>query len=232
MHSRISQLVVVAISLLTAAMTDLGAQTTTIAGQSLNIGPVSTNNLHNTTFDQSGAIGTGNYSAAPGSLALGQSNTITSFNTITLGYGNTSWGDDTLQVGEVNSSDAKGSLLVGGYNSAFAGEEAGPVWYSIVSGNLNNVNAASNVLVTGLNNGVTASNSATLGRGLVNYWENATIVGAYNNTTVSDPLRFAVGNGSTASDRSNAFEVYANGTILMPRQGDVRMGRFGVGSDQ
>jgi hypothetical protein len=38
---------------------------------------------------------------------------------------------------------------------------------------------------------------------------------------------FAVGNGVDANNRSNALEVYSDGKILMPRQGDILMGEFG-----
>ncbi len=33
----------------------------------------------------------------------------------------------------------------------------------------------------------------TLGSGLINYWSSSTIVGSYNDSSVTDQLRFAVG---------------------------------------
>ena len=65
--------------------------------------------------------------------------------------------------------------------------------------------------------GTTASGKASHagGTSTIAQWDNSTVVGKYNKTsnlsnTSSDPL-FIVGNG-TATDKSNAFEVYQDGT--------------------
>lgn len=72
---------------------------------------------------------------------------------------------------------------------------------------------------------------ALFGTGLIGRDDNCTVVGK-NNLSMNPPSLtaaplFVVGNGSSASSRSNAFEVRANGDIIMTKpQGDISMGNY------
>ena len=88
-------------------------------------------------------------------------------------------------------------------------------------------NAGASSLAVGFNNRVAGEQSAALGEGLVVRPANATAVGSFNATSgESGDAVFAVGIG-TAEERANAFEVHANGDVVINKpQGDIPMGKF------
>lgn len=99
--------------------------------------------------------------------------------------------------------------------------------YAFASGMLNDV-VGNGSFATGFNNDISADYSSVLGKGLVvgvnrDY---TTVIGTYN--VDKDNIRLAVGNGGSSSNRSNAFEVYENGDVIINKeQGDISMGDFG-----
>jgi hypothetical protein len=75
----------------------------------------------------------------------------------------------------------------------------------------------------------TLRNASVFGEGNITLWSNSTVIGRWNDITIPrySGLLFAIGNGVSNEDRSNVLEVYADGTVRMPRQGDVLMGIYG-----
>ena len=135
---------------------------------------------------------------------------ITGKNGLVVGNmcGNTATASGVIGVGNVsgNYSLAIGSAVVAGSNSLGAG-------ISDVSGNYS--------LSAGYSTKATAQASTALGEGTTAQKANQTIVGMYNkldtnpdsSTTGKDKYRwlFAVGNGTSDDNRSNAFTVNRNG---------------------
>lgn len=124
------------------------------------------------------------------------------------GCGNTATASGVIGLGNVsgNYSLATGSAVVSGSNSLGAGS-------SEVSGDYS--------LSVGYSTTASAKASTALGEGTTAQKANQTIVGMYNkldtnpdsSTTGKDKLRwlFAVGNGTSDTNRSNAFTVNRNG---------------------
>lgn len=207
-----------------------------VSGTELEIGNSGSNQVFG---GPGGAIGT--YNEVYGGLAVGYSNHVY-YASLAVGMSNTT---DLYSAtfGNGNMSYASCSLLVGGGNFAAGNQDEG-AYGCLVAGGGNFVNNwVGNSIVSGFNNAVDGNpdpsnpagqwlyveSTATLGRGLFNHWMNCTVVGQYNDSSMNGDsgLLFAIGNGSGASDRSNALEVYSNGRINIPRQGDILMGEFG-----
>jgi len=224
-----------------ACLGSLQAQTP-VVGTELEIGPTGSNQVWE-GYGESwycGAIGKNNSVWGDGSLAVGDANTI-GFGFLAVGtYNSATWGGTGALFGFGNSVNGSSlnCVLVGTWNQTSSMD--GPPDSTMLVGIGNFAESAvSASLVVGKNNTVGGSyattgifydpveSSTTLGHGLWNYWNYATIVGCYNDTTFTTPLLFAVGNGTDATHRSNALEVYADGKIKMPRQGDILMGEFG-----
>lgn len=145
-------------------------------------------------------------------------------------------GDRTNATG--SAGHAEGCLTTAGYRSHAEGEQ------TIAGGNTTASKAAhaegistqatgggshaegKNTVATGQfahaeGNLTTASGQASHagGEGTSAEWKNSTVIGQYNKTTNlsytgSNPL-FIVGNGTSTSSRSNAFEIYADGTAYV-----------------
>lgn len=196
--------------LFTGQVVALRAQTA-VTGQQLDIGP---GGQIKNSASFSGAIGSGNTVSA-------------------------SWpwgGTYSLAVGLSNSIHADGSQIVGAWNFlAGADYEVEGSEYSLLVGTFNN-GAGHSSFAAGQNNYIIGDTgyehvyaTGVIGYGLISKWSKSLIIGQYNDSTVplQSGLLFAIGNGANASNRSNAFEVYASGKVVMPRQGDILMGEFG-----
>lgn len=196
------------------------AQTVATANQ-LEIGPTGANQVSNTSTMYSGAIGSGNNVTAAGSFAVGFNNGIGVYSTT---------GNSSMCVGASNSNSGVYSTIFGSNNTIWNDNgEDGSAFYSLVSGNFNYNNASSYSAVFGYNNSVDIANySLTVGAGLINTWSYSTLVGKYNAYQGGSGLLFIVGNGADSTHRSNALEVYNDGTVLISKaQGDILMGQFG-----
>lgn len=232
-------------TLILASLSQTKAQTTLSADQ-LSLG---TNQLENF---QEAAIGSNNLigdSAA--TVAVGNNNVMfTGYNSLAIGGGNYISNTDSVLVtgygNNINSGDTVGATLVtGSFNSVGK-------WESLVGGHANtvppdpnyvgnsfvfgsyNLSSASAAydIVSGYNNVSNAWCSATIGQGLVNNWNFCTVIGRYNKSTATGALLLAVGSGTNSTNRSNAFEIYADGKVkVVKRQGDIRMGNFGLNGD-
>ncbi len=139
-----------------------------------------------------------------------------------------------MAMGESNEVEGDGIAVIGWENSAQYNAEQ--EWYPVYLLMIGELNYAEGEVVDSFICG--ANNiadkvwySTTLGEGLVNKWNRSTVLGGYNDSSMSgnSGLLFAIGNGVDSAHRSNALEVYADGKIKMPRQGDILMGEFGNG---
>ncbi len=198
----------------------------TISGQKLEIGTPS----QAASGSAVGAVGTGNSVSSSNSLAIGTSNTLSSGSgQLALGdHNQISYSAYNAAIGSSNFVMGYNNAAIGVSNSFYGSSDSGDAYASVAVGAYNLVDyTASTMLVAGSNNVATgSSDGAALGRGLINQWSQAVIVGSYNDTAATGSLRFAVGNGANATARSNAFEVYADGTIKIAPQGDISAGEF------
>jgi len=198
---------------------------------------------------RSGAIGTDNEVHEDQSLAVGDSNIIKAPEALAVGRGNkigistyTYDGNASIAVGLANWVYGAHSVAIGRSNYLEDGDEE---WdgteYSLAVGQSNTMRGTHSAIV-GMYNVIDEDydyglplGTVVLGRGLISRWSNCTVVGKYNNASlaVNSGLLFAVGNGSSSATdgRSNAFEVFYDGTVKMPIQGDILMGEFGSESD-
>lgn len=230
-----------------ACLGSLRAQT--VSGLQLEIGPTGSNQVYGNLT--SGAIGSNNWVSGNGTLAVGTSNSA-SAGSLAIGEQNEIGGlplfsSCSIVVGFDNTNLGNCSVLSGIGN--FAQSDWETFWSAqacLGSGMYNFFQfSAKSSLISGINNYIAGDydlsvpdfynvEAATaLGRGLINQWSDSTILGRYNDS--AQPFRcgllFAIGNGADAMHRSNAFEVYADGKITMPRQGDILMGEFGNAGD-
>lgn len=116
------------------------------------------------------------------------------------------------------------SFAVITYFSNVAVSDTGEIGFS------NFVSSANRVLSVGaFNSHGVAANNAAIGTSLFVPDNGCLVVGQWNETsTAGDEDLFILGNGTGANDKSNAFEVYKNGDVIIPKvQGDVSMGSFG-----
>lgn len=182
----------------------------------LNIG------ANNTPQNKSAVIGNNNditSTTADRNLLTGEGNWLTS-------------GNGNLMSGEGNGMAATtNSVMFGAWNNSNV------LIGSMVIGTGNNHVNSDTSFTMGYNNYSTGWMQMVMGWGLISgtVWGGSNnpslVVGTFNVDKAN--LRFAIGNGTDANNRKNAFEVYSDGTVrLGKRQGDLRMGRFGNPADQ
>jgi len=205
---------------------------TGLGGDSLNVG--SNNDITNNA--NGGVFGTANYNdLSSNSVSIGDSNYIMHYsNSLVVGsYNSLYYLTSSLVLGDSNVVDVSldNSLILGSENSIpqFLGS-------SLVSGYCHTVTGSFSA-VAGMNNAITGNLQFAFGQGLIsdNYWTwwpegtPAVFLGQYNRFDTT--LLLTVGNGPDATHRTNAFEVYQDGTVKIPkRQGDIVMGEFGNGN--
>lgn len=221
-------------SLLVFAATSLHGQIVTVSGHELEIGVPGTNQVQ--SYVVSGGVVVG------GGGAIGSQNNVTDYydrGSLAVGINNGVNGGVSSAFGNGNQVGGYASVAIGISNNLMSTYEDGVSSTSLLVGSYNYLeyNAHSSI-VSGVNNVVGGYGmplleaTATFGRGLLNStWSNATLVGQYNSGGLLGGLiLFAVGNGADASNRSNALEVYTDGTVVLrKRQGDILMGEFGNG---
>lgn len=217
------------------------AQTPT--GTELEIGPTSSNQV---TADYSGAIGQGNEVQSSNSAAIGHNNKVRNTESLAVGHTNelgsitvTDYGGWAgIAVGYFNDNFGDTSAVVGSYNLLIGtdGDNLGAIDSMIVGSYSSSRGIASlvvgeySVLDNLLEEGPRAA--ALIGEGLIGKWDTSVVIGKYNNSNieVDSGLLFAIGNGtgSATNQRSNALEVYDDGTVIIAEpQGDIPMGEFG-----
>lgn len=207
---------------------ELTAQTVA-SGTQLEIGAPGADQVANGASIYSGAIGSSNSVTMTGSMAIGLSNEVFASYSMALGIENGVVGGRSFAVGKENIIEVEDSLAVGS-NNELRNLGSATSNQSLVVGAYNISEGARYSFIAGMNNYAYSSEaSATMGYGLINPWSDCVVVGRYNAYDDEAALLFVVGNGTDSiNDRKNAFEVYADGTVIIPTpQGDIGMGEFG-----
>lgn len=180
-------------------------------------------------FD-SHALGYGNYVAGGNSIALGFMNYIPTSGGISLafGYYNQATASNSLSLGTSSIASGNYSAAFGYYNQATGSNSLSLGTSSIASGNysvaIGSTSTASGNTSTAVGANLTSSAmfSMALGTGVVANAYAMVAVGSYNSPPATpnptawigtDPL-FVVGNGSSATAKSNALTILKNGTVL------------------
>ena len=237
---------------------EIAAQTVT--GTALSIRVTGSNQINSPDTTLGVALGSGNSISAGTVLVVGNSNTANlgngvvagSSNTLdglyypnagglTLGAGNLQHGGGIV-AGSSNYNAGYSDVLIGIGNSAGGNSDFVASFFATIGAYNSFIFVAQDSFAAGYNNYITLPiydgsvyiDSATaLGCGLINQWSSSTVIGCYNDSSIAwdSGLRFAVGNGSDSDHRSDALEVYQDGRILMPKQGDMPMGEFGLNGD-
>jgi len=196
-----------------AALIQLAPLHAQLSGTSLDVG--SGNSLDANTYGFYGAIGTNNStSGGVASLQIGNGNTLLNAEEVlSLGESNFGFsGGQSAIIGLGNYSGSFTSAVIGSYNNASSDD-------SLIVGSYNTASGMT-MIVAGQNNDISyAYGSAfAFGTGLAASYPNAplTLFGQYNNTDFINDWLFVIGNGSDASNRRNAFEVFQNGDIKIP----------------
>lgn len=159
-------------------------------------------------------VGNGSYN----SILSGKNNNIenASYSSILSGIDNTIWtknqSDSEKNLicgGRYNFISGNNNSIVGGYTNRIGAYLDGDTWCptdykpdgcSIICGSYNKINTITN----------NVKDSCVAGNNLVSSYSNQFIIGQYNDNQ-SDSL-FEVGNGSSNSNRTNAFSVTNDGT--------------------
>ena len=152
-------------------------------------------------------------------LTVGSYNRTNGFYNINAGADNSVWGSANFVMGSMNEINEDPLSGWSGCNGVF--------------GQYNSTTNGVNCLIVGENNELKnpTADSAAIGHGLIldSGATSQIVVGQYNeHGTAIANARFVVANGTAANSPSNAFIVYANGDVRIPkRQGDIQMGEFG-----
>ena len=180
---------------------------TSLSQRQLEVGPAGSDQVSNSVYINSGAIGQSNSVSSGGALAVGASNSILNGFSAAIGANNTVNAMSSVAVGYGNSVRGYGNFVSGSQHTFFHDEEYGEGSYSTMFGALNSNYFSSYSLISGLENiAGPGFGSTTLGFRLNNRYDYATIVGQYNDSPEAS-LLFAVGNGTSPTLRSNAIEV-------------------------
>jgi len=162
----------------------------------------------------SGVFGNGNTVKGNNSFATGNVNTVNGVGSIATGYSGTATGACvSLLGGQRNSVATNNTAIIGGTDNKI---EAGGINSVIAGGTGNTIkhsngNSLTNSLATGANNTIeNCENCFVTGQNNKVIGDNQTVVGKFNASATT--YLFAVGNGTSDSDRKNAFTVNTDGT--------------------
>ena len=143
---------------------------------------------------------------------------LSQFGTITIGVAANASGYDTKAIGAVANAEGYNNMAVGKYSHVDGRDNVAGGYSSHATG-WNNKALGQASFVGGKNNTVrnTAHRSAAFGEGQDVKWEDNFYVGRYGNNT--SPRPFAVGIGTSDSDRRNGLEVTREGMVLIGKAG-------------
>lgn len=192
------------------------------------------------------AVGINNTTSNIGSVAIGAANSVTARHGLAVGILNhlPDWPfnmhSNSIAVGSGNRVEGTASAVIGQNNAISSDTEFGGGSSNLLSGSFN-YSYGINSIIAGANNAIPYLNHggnmtfpegvALFGRGLIGRDNHCTVVGKFNFSmdppSLTEAPLFVVGNG-TSESRSNAFEVRANGDIIISKpQGDISMGIYG-----
>ena len=167
----------------------------------------------------SAAIGANNTASGQYSVTMGYQNAVSGMYAATIGLSNTSSYACAIAMGQNNTSSGHCSVAMGCDNNAEKD-------YSIAIGR---ENTASNHHSVTIGRGNTASGecSISIGKGLIAAGDTQTALGRFNVDETEFDMRnlFVLGNGTDATNRSNAMSVDVAGNLSMNQ--DVVANAFG-----
>jgi hypothetical protein len=201
-----------------------------LTGKELELGATGSNQVQVPPGQIGAAVGTGNVVTGGNSMAIGENADMASCgDSLVVGIGNSTYNTShSFAAGYHNSLGGSGMVMFGAYNASYYYDDFGAGVDGMLVGQYNYNSGSTASLAAGVNNYLASGiANIALGQGLLNGWSNCTVVGQYNEYFEGAALVFVVGNGTNSGNRSNALEVYRDGTIKMPPQGDISMGEFG-----
>lgn len=168
----------------------LGKSSSTGGDHSIAIG-----NNNKATDDISIAIGHGNIASGPVSIAVGGANQSSQTYSIAIGASNIATGPGSVAMGQSNKASDLASVAMGSKNSAFG-------QCSIAMGDSNKASG---------------EHSVSIGTGLIAVGDYQTTLGKFNIDETELDIRnlFVLGNGTDATNRSNAMTVDWSGNLSL-----------------
>lgn len=158
------------------------------------------------------AAATGSRSFASGSSTVASGDYAHSEGVNTLASGNQAHAEGSGTTASESAAHAEGSTTTASNIAAHAEgfNTKATARYAHAEGN--NTEASGECAhAQGHSAGAYAENSFSSGESTKAYQKNQTVVGQFNDNTKSEHILFEVGNGESASTKSNAFEVYKDG---------------------
>lgn len=172
------------------------------------------------------ALGRGNTVGCAGFVA-GRENTVLGDMSLTAGQANTATGNVSSALGRQNIVSGTASFVQGFkntvsgiYSSAFGIQNEVSGNQSIAIG-YNNKDLSDSSFVGGASSKVLQGHNVSLvfGTSLLSGAPRQTIFGTFNDSTSS--AKFIFGNGTSESNRKNAFEIFEDGTASLQSQGTL-----------
>jgi hypothetical protein len=127
------------------------------------------------------------------------------------GFNTTASGANSVAMGSSTTASETNAVAMGSSTTA-SEANAVAMGSSTTASGTNSVAMGSSTIASG-------TNSTAIGQGTKADADNSFVVGSYNNNIITDEL-FTVGNGIADFSRSNAFEIYTNGDVVVPALGN------------
>ena len=155
------------------------------------------------------------------SIAIGNNNKATDDLSIAIGHGNTASGPVSIAVGGVNQSSQTYSIAIGASNivtgpcSVAMGDSNKASDFSSVAMGYKNSTSGQCSIAMGRDNAASGEHSVSIGTGLIAVGDYQTALGKFNIDETELDIRnlFVLGNGTDATNRSNAMTVDWNGNL-------------------
>lgn len=180
------------------------------------------------------AAGTTTTASGSRAVAIGDGTTASGMYAVATGFQTVASGTSSLAGGYESAATANHSLAFG-FSSTASGIYSTAIGRSVASGHYGFATSRSTVTAEYASGFGLSQSSSYFGMTIGRY---NTVEGTLDAWVATDPI-FVIGNGTSSSNRSNAFVVRKNGNVEMkgdvqidgkvtlPRQGDVLMGEFG-----
>lgn len=167
------------------------------------------------------ATGGNNTSSGDSSVAMGAGNKAIAQSSIAMGSNNTSSGQLSMAIGSENKADREYSVAIGRQNTASSNNSVAIGSQNTASGHLSMAIGSSNKaygtysIALGENSITSGLKSVAMGTGLITIGDYQTALGKFNVDETESDMRnlFVLGNGTDASNRSNAMTVDWEGNL-------------------
>jgi len=211
--------------------TAMGRNTEASGNYSTTIGRNTTANV-----DYSTAMGLNTNANGIASTAMGENTTASGDYSVAMGRNTTAVGNYSTAIGRSTTASGIYSTAIG-FESEAAGDYTTTMGRNTAaSGNYatalgrNTIASEDYSTAMGLNTAASGDYSTSMGLGTIADASSSIALGQYNDNTVTGEL-LTVGNGTGSSNRSNAFEVYMNGDVVVPALSGTGNRNIGVDSD-